>query len=311
MIVLEAQKTVAARVHIDGVGLHTGKPVRVTLLPAPSDHGIVFRRSDVTDRDNLIPARFDQVQDTQLCTVLVNGAGVSVRTVEHLMAAFAGLHIDNVVVDVDGPELPILDGSAEPFVRMIESVATVGQRPPRRAIKILKRIEARVDDKLAALEPDDGFAIDFEIDFESRAIDRRVGSYEITPESFGDLLSGARTFGFRHEVEFLRSRGLALGGSLDNAVVVDGDAIMNPEGLRFDDEFVRHKALDALGDLYLAGAPIIGRFIGYKSGHALNNRLLHMLFADRSAWTYVAAVEDVPAQSGAAWAEAGVAAAER
>lgn len=311
MIVLEAQKTVGAAVHIDGVGLHTGKPVRVTLLPAPSDHGIVFRRSDVSEGDNLIPALYEHVKDTTLCTVLVNGAGVAVRTVEHLMAAFAGFHIDNVLVDVDGPELPILDGSAEPFARMIERVGTRDQRPPRRAIKILKRVEYRDGDKIAALEPGDGFAIDFEIDFESRAIERRVGSYEITPDSFSDLLSGARTFGFRHEVEFLRERGLALGGSLDNAVVVDGDAIMNPEGLRFDDEFVRHKALDALGDLYLAGAPIIGRFVGYKSGHGLNNRLLHRLFADRSAWTYVAAVEDVPAQSGATWAEAGVAAAER
>lgn len=308
MIVLEAQKTVAAKVHLDGVGLHTGKPVRVTLLPAPSDHGICFRRSDVTDRDNVIPAQFDHVRDTTLCTVLVNGAGVSVRTVEHLMAAFAGLHIDNVIVDVDGPELPILDGSAAPFVEMIERVGVTGQRPPRRAIKILKRVEARVDDKIAALEPGDGFAIDFEIDFASRAIDCRKGTYTVTPDDFGDLLSGARTFGFRQEVEFLRSKGLALGGSLENAVVVDGDEIMNPEGLRFDDEFVRHKALDALGDLYLAGAPIIGRFTGFKSGHALNNRLLHMLFADRTAWTYVAAVEDVEAQAGAAWAEASVAA---
>ncbi|PWR18098.1 UDP-3-O-[3-hydroxymyristoyl] N-acetylglucosamine deacetylase [Zavarzinia compransoris] len=307
-MVLQAQKTVAAQVHLDGVGLHTGQPVRVTLLPAPSDHGILFRRSDVTDRDNVIPAQYDHVRDTTLCTVLVNGAGVSVRTVEHLMAAFAGLDIDNVIVEVSGPELPILDGSAAPFVAMIERVGTKAQRPPRRAIKILKRIEARIDDKLAALEPGEGFAIDFEIDFASRAIDRRQGSYTITPDDFGALLSGARTFGFRQEVEFLRSKGLALGGSLENAVVVDGDEIMNPEGLRFADEFVRHKALDALGDLYLAGAPIIGRFTGFKSGHALNNRLLHMLFADRTAWTYVAAVEDVEPQAGATWTEASVAA---
>lgn len=308
MIALEAQKTVATRVALDGVGLHTGQPVRVTLVPAPSDHGIAFRRTDVTDRDNLIPALYDHVRDTTLCTVLVNGAGVSVRTVEHLMAALSGLHIDNVVIEIDGPELPILDGSAKPFVEMIERVGTRDQRPPRRAIKILKRIEARVDDKVAALEPGEGFAIDFEIDFPSKAIERHAGSYELSREGFGALLSGARTFGFRAEVEYLRSKGLALGGSLENAVVVDGDAIMNPEGLRFEDEFVRHKALDALGDLYLAGAPIIGRFVGFKSGHALNNKLLHALFADRTAWTYVAAVEEIEAGAGAAWAAAGVAA---
>ncbi|MFA5119613.1 UDP-3-O-acyl-N-acetylglucosamine deacetylase [Zavarzinia sp.] len=308
MIVLEAQKTVARPVSLDGVGLHSGRPVRVTILPAPSDHGILFRRVDVTDRDNVIPARFEQVCDTMLCTELVNGAGVHLRTVEHLMAALAGLHIDNAVIEVDGPELPILDGSAAPFVAMIERVGTVDQRPPRRAIKILKRVEYRVDGKMAALEPADGFTIDFEIEFPSKAIARRNGSYSIDPADFAGLLSGARTFGFLQEVEYLRSKGLALGGSLDNAVVVDGDAILNPEGLRFEDEFVRHKALDALGDLYLAGAPIIGRFVGYKSGHALNNKLLHMLFADRTAWTYVAAVEEVEGRLGAAWTEASVAA---
>lgn len=308
MIALEAQKTVAARVSLDGVGLHTGAPVRVTLVPAPSDHGIFFRRTDVSDRDNMIPALYDHVRDTTLCTVLVNGAGVSVRTVEHLMAALSGLHIDNVVIEIDGPELPILDGSAKPFVEMIERVGTRNQRPPRRAIKILKRVEVVVDGKIAALVPGEGFGIDFEIDFPSKAIDQRSGSYDLGNGGFAELLSGARTFGFRAEVEYLRSKGLALGGSLDNAVVVDGDAIMNPEGLRFDDEFVRHKALDALGDLYLAGAPIIGRFEGYKSGHMLNNKLLFALFADRTAWTYVAAVEEIEGQSGAAWASASVAA---
>ncbi len=308
MIVLEAQKTVARRVALEGVGLHTGAVVRVALVPAASDHGILFRRIDVTDRDNIVPADFDHVRDATLCTTLTNGAGVSVRTVEHLMAALAGLHIDNVVIEVDGPELPILDGSSAPFVEMIERVGTIDQRPPRRAIKILKRVEVRLEDKFAALEPGEGFAIDFEIDFPSKAIERRVGSYDVTRDGFAALLSGARTFGFRQEVEYLRSKGLALGGSLENAVVVDGDEVMNPEGLRFDDEFVRHKALDAMGDLYLAGAPIIGRFHGYKSGHALNNRLLHALFADRTAWTYVAAVEEIEGGAAAAWPESSVAA---
>lgn len=308
MIVLEAQKTVARRVGLDGIGLHTGRPVHVSLLPAASDHGIIFRRVDVTDRDNEIPANFDHVGDATLCTTLMNGAGVSVRTVEHLMAALSGLHIDNVVIEIDGPELPILDGSSAPFVEMIQSVGTLDQRPPRRAIKILKRVEVRFEDKFAALEPGEGFTIDFEIDFPSQAIRQRVGSYDVSRDGFADLLSGARTFGFRHEVEYLRSKGLALGGSLDNAVVVDGDAVMNPEGLRFDDEFVRHKALDAVGDLYLAGAPIIGRFHGYKSGHALNNRLLHALFADRTAWTYVAAVEEIEGGAAEAWPQAVVAA---
>lgn len=293
VLVLEAQKTVARPVRIDGVGLHSGVPVRLSLRPAPCDHGIVFQRVDITDRPAVIPASFECVTPSQLCTSLVNGAGVSVRTVEHLMAALAGLHVDNLLVEMDGPELPILDGSARPFVEAILAAGLIGQRPPRRAIKILREVRVAEQGRWAALGPDDGFAIEFEIDFPSAAVTARHGHYAVTPDSFVALLSGARTFGFRQEVESLRSRGLALGGSLANAVVVDGDAVMNPEGLRFADEFVRHKALDALGDLYLAGAPLIGRFCGYKSGHALNIRLLNALFADRAAWTYVAAVEEL------------------
>ncbi len=292
VMVLEAQKTVARPVQIDGVGLHSGVPVRLTLRPAPCDHGIVFQRVDIVDRPATIPAIFACVTPSQLCTSLVNEAGVAVRTVEHLMAALAGLHVDNLVIELDGPEVPILDGSARPFVDAILQAGLVGQRPPRRAIKILREVRVTDGDRWAALVPDDGFAIEFEIDFPSAAVTHRRGRYAVTPASFGALLSGARTFGFRQEVEGLRRRGLALGGSLENAVVVDGDAVMNPEGLRFADEFVRHKALDALGDLYLAGAPLIGRFRGFKSGHALNFRLLDALFGAPAAWSYVAAVED-------------------
>jgi UDP-3-O-[3-hydroxymyristoyl] N-acetylglucosamine deacetylase len=287
------QKTLKSAIHCRGVGLHSGARVAMTLRPAAVDSGIRFRRSDQDGAE--IKADWRNALEQMLCTRLEDSEGQSVATVEHLMAALAGLEVDNAVVELDGPEVPVMDGSAAPFVFLLECAGVVEQDASRRAIKVLKTVGVEEAGKSAALAPDNGFSMSFAIDFASGAISRQDITIAVDPESFKSDISRARTFGFLHEVDGLRAAGLARGGSLDNAVVINGDRVLNREGLRYVDEFVRHKVLDALGDLYLAGAPIIGHFRGVRSGHALNRRLLEALFADPSAWCYSTMRRRVPA----------------
>ncbi|WP_300296194.1 UDP-3-O-acyl-N-acetylglucosamine deacetylase [Ferrovibrio sp.] len=280
-----AQKTLKNRIKCSGIGLHSGAKVHMVLNPAAPDTGVVFRRTDLAGQP-LVHARYDQVSDLRMCTTVAAGEGVSIGTVEHLMAALSGMGVDNVLVDLDGPEVPVMDGSSAPFVFLIECADLIDQVAPRRYLKVLKSIEVREGNAGAALHPDDGFTIDFEIEFANQMIGRQSAEFQLEPGRFKADIARARTFGFVQEVEQLRSMGLARGGSLENAVVLGHDRILNDDGLRYDDEFVRHKILDALGDLYLAGAPIIGRYEGHRSGHALNNKLLKTLFADQSAYAW-------------------------
>lgn len=290
------QRTLKRPVRFGGVGLHSGAPITMTLVPAEVDSGIVFVRTDKTGEAALLPATWDNVVDTRMCTVLGNAAGVTVGTVEHLMAALAGCGIDNAEIHIDGPEVAIMDGSSAPFVEAVASVGTVGQAGTRRAIRVLKPVSVGEGHKTATLRPAASPVFSFEIDFESAAIARQTRTFAPKVEAFAEEIGRARTFGFLHEVDAMRRMGLARGGSLENAIVIDRDRVMNEDGLRYGDEFVRHKILDAIGDLYLAGAPIIGHFHGQRSGHALNNQLLRALFADRSAWCW-----DTPALAPAAW----------
>lgn len=282
-VAVVCQRSLKTSISCTGVALHGGLNVTLTLKPAAPDAGIVFHRTDV---GGTIPARWDHVVDTRMCTVLGNADGITVGTVEHLMAALAGCGIDNAEIELDGPEVPIMDGSSEPFVDLIECAGVVEQAAPRRVIRVHKEIGVSVGDSAASLKPGDCLDLNVEIEFDSKAVQYQALSVGLMNGSFRKELSRARTFGFLHEVEQLRAAGLAKGGSLDNAIVVSGDHILNEDGLRFEDEFVRHKMLDAVGDLYLAGAPIIGRFTGTRSGHAANNALLRALFADTEAWSY-------------------------
>lgn len=272
----------------------------MTLHPAGPDTGIVFRRSDRAGAE--IKAHWRNAVEQPLCTRLDDGEGLSVATIEHLMAALAGVEIDNAVIELDGPEVPVMDGSAAPFVFLIECAGIVEQDAPRRALKVLKPVSVGEPGLSASLAPDDGFSMSFAIDFASGAISRQDITIAVDPESFKSDISRARTFGFLHEVDQMRAAGLARGGSLDNAVVISGDQVLNREGLRYVDEFVRHKVLDALGDLYLAGAPIIGHFRGERSGHALNRRLLEALLSDDSAWCFTTLARRMPTPA-AVWEE--------
>ncbi len=287
LVLKQKQKTLDRKVSCIGVGLHSGQPVKLTLNPAAVNTGIVFRRTDVTGFDNLIPAAFDKVTKTQLGTTVANDNGTMISTVEHLMAALWGCGIDNAVVDVDAVEIPIMDGSSEPFVFLIECAGVKEQEQDRKIIKVIKQVEVRDGDKFAIVKPADDFSIDLEIDFNSKAIAKQKWTYSSAEVSFKTDLCRARTFGFDHEVEYLRSQGLARGGSLENAIVISGDKVLNKEGLRYSDEFVRHKLLDCIGDFYLAGNRIQGNFVAYKSGHGLNNKLLHKLLEDSSAYKIV------------------------
>jgi UDP-3-O-[3-hydroxymyristoyl] N-acetylglucosamine deacetylase len=270
-----------------GVGLHTGNKVYLTLRPAAPNTGIVFRRIDL-EQPVEIPACPNNVGDTRLSTTLEHN-GVRVSTVEHLLSAFAGLGVDNAYVDVSAPEVPIMDGSAGPFVFLIQSAGVEEQNAAKRFIRIKRKVSVEEGDKRAAFEPFDGFKVSFAIDFDHPAFTEKTqfSSIDFSSTSFVKEVSRARTFGFLRDIEMLRERQLALGGSLDNAIVVDDYRILNEDGLRYEDEFVKHKILDAIGDLYLLGHSLIGAFTGYKSGHALNNRLLKTLVADRSAWEEV------------------------
>lgn len=282
------QTTLNHPVSMSGIGVHSGLPVHVVLKPAPAETGIVFRRTDLAEGcapgADRIAARYHAVTDTRLGTTITNEHGTSVSTVEHLLAALAGLGVDNAEIEISSPEVPIMDGSAAPFVFLIECAGLRTLPVLRRVIKILKPVAVEEEGKRAELTPHDGFAIDLEIDFPSAAVRRQRFDIALDdPAAFKAHVARARTFGFLHEVEYLRRQGLARGGSLENAVVIDGDVILNKEGLRFSDEFVRHKVLDVVGDLALAGAPILGRFHGQRSGHGLNNALLRAMFADASS----------------------------
>ncbi len=258
----------------------------MTLLPGAPDSGIVFKRTDISGGGATIPATWDNVVDTTLCTTLGNADGVTIGTVEHLLSALSGAGVDNLLVEVNGPEVPVMDGSAAPFLFLFECAGIVEQDRPRRYIRILKPVSVNHGGTRATLAPGNGFTLDFEINFDSAAVSRQAISVDLAGNYFKKEISRARTFGFLHEVEQLRKSGLAKGGSLDNAVVVSGDKVINEDGLRYDDEFVRHKVLDAVGDLFLAGGAVIGHFAGLCSGHAANNKLLRALFADSDAWCY-------------------------
>lgn len=270
-----------------GIGLHTGARVRMVLKPAAAGTGIVFERTDGDHADRQIPARYDLVRSTDLGTTLVNEAGASVSTVEHVMAAFAGLGVDDVIVELHGPEVPAMDGSSLPFIELIEHAGLKTQPVPRRAIRVLKPVEVSLGGRTAVFLPSVQPAIDVSIDFDNAVIGRQQYRFEVSPAGFRTDIAAARTFGFRREYETLLKAGLARGGSMENAIVLDEDGVANPEGLRFADEFVRHKVLDALGDLYLAGAPILGLYQASRPGHGINNVAVRALMADTSAWKWV------------------------
>ncbi|HSD73319.1 MAG TPA: UDP-3-O-acyl-N-acetylglucosamine deacetylase [Steroidobacteraceae bacterium] len=281
------QRTLKNSIRATGVGLHTGKKVLMTLRPAPANVGIVFRRVDL-DIPVDIRAHAENVGDTQLGTTLVKD-GVKISTVEHLLSAFAGLGIDNAFVEVSAPEVPIMDGSAGPFVFLLQSAGIEEQSTPKRFVRIKKTVRVEDGDKWARFDPFDGFKVNFEIEFNHPIFKKRsqVASMDFSTTSFLKEVSRARTFGFMRDLETLRARNLALGGTMDNAIVLDDFRVLNEDGLRYEDEFVKHKILDAIGDLYLLGHSLIGEFSGFKSGHALNNRLLRTLVAAADSWEEV------------------------
>lgn len=286
------QATIADRVEFNGVGVHNGNPVSLSINPSDSNTGIVFACVDRGGSGVDIPARFQMVCATELCTVLGGGSGISVSTIEHLMAALRGMGIDNAIVEIEGGEVPVLDGSSEPFVDAILQVGIRYLSSPRRYIRVLRPIRVEIGDRIGELSPHEGFEIDITIDFKSEAIGRQQIITEVTPDNFISELCRARTFGFMEDVEQLWANGYGLGASLDNSVVISEGKILNQEGLRYADEFVRHKALDAVGDLALAGYPLLCRYRSVCGGHRLNHQILRALFDAPDSWTYV----DMPAR---------------
>ena len=272
------QRTLKRMVNMKGTGLHSGQPVTVQLVPAPAGNGIVFQRTDLEGQP-VIPAAYDRVVDTRLCTTLGMGE-VRVATIEHLMSALYGVGVDNVQVRVDGPEIPILDGSSQPWIQAILEAGTRRQQRCRRLMVVRRAVTVRDGDAWARFEPSSRFRISARVDYDHPLISRHLFTFDFSELDFVQKIASARTFAFKREVEALRSMGLALGGSLDNAIVVDDFSILNPDGLRFVDEFVRHKVLDAIGDVALAGEKLVGHLVLHRSGHALNNQLLHAVFAD-------------------------------
>ena len=283
------QTTLGERVSLAGTGVHTNSPVRIVLHPSDPNSGIVFLRTGLPgNRDRLIEAKWSSVSMTELCTVIGEPSHATIATVEHLLAALRGLGVDNVLVEIDGPEVPIMDGSAADFVEAIDQAGIVQLAAPRRYLKILKPVRAEKGRAFSELQPAErGFRLEVEIDFDARVIGRQKKVVDLDARSFRRDLSRARTFGFVHQVEELWKRGFALGSSLENSVALDGERVLNPEGLRYSDEFVRHKALDALGDLALAGAPIIGSYRSFCGGHKMNVAVLEALFSDRSAFAFI------------------------
>ncbi len=281
------QTTIKSQVTFRGVGLHTGKNALLTIQPASAEYGIWFRRTDIEIGDTLIPARWDAVTPSSLCTKIVNASGVSVSTIEHIMAALAGCGIHNALVEINGPEVPILDGSATQFVRGILGRGIRVLDSPVRVVEILQNVEVREGNAVARLEPNEAFEIDFRIEFSDGAIGKQNMRLDMANGTFVRELCASRTFCSQSDVELMRAKGLVRGGTLENAIVVDGDLVLSPGGMRYKDEAVRHKMLDALGDLTLAGAPIIGRYVGDRAGHALTNKLLRALFLNPASYRMI------------------------
>ncbi|WP_135080231.1 UDP-3-O-acyl-N-acetylglucosamine deacetylase [Terasakiella sp. SH-1] len=286
------QKTLKTAINCSGIALHSGEKVSITLKPAQADSGVVFKRVDIAGKGAEIKATYDNVIETTLCTKIGNADGISVATIEHLMAALAGCGIDNLLVEINGPEMPVMDGSSAPFVFLIECAGVKELDAPRKAIRIEKPVSVEDKGRFAGFQPCEGSIFDFTIDFDDPTIAQQQQTVHMGRGIFKEELSRARTFCRLQEVEYMRANGLARGGSLDNAVVVSADGVMNEGGLRFDNEFVRHKILDAVGDISLAGLPIIGRYTGICSGHYLNNQLLHALMANQDAWSIVPMTAD-------------------
>ena len=284
---MNRQTTIAKEASVSGVGVHSGKPARLTVRPAGEGSGVVFVRADVADRAAEIPALVTKVTTTELGTNMSNEAGVSVATVEHFLAACAGLGVDNVIAELDGPELPILDGSSKPFVEMLEAAGLKQQAAEKRVLKILKPVEVKQGAKFARLSPGEGFTMKVAIDFATRAIGRQEISFTMAPGAFAREVAWARTFGFAHQAEQLHAMGKGLGASMDNTVVIENDRVVNPDGLQAPDEFVRHKLLDVIGDLFLAGGTIAGLYEAEQPGHALNNQLLRAVFADATSFAWM------------------------
>ena len=280
------QQTIVKPLSIRGIGLHTGIDVSMKLFPAESDYGIKFIRKDLKD-NNVIEAIWSNVTSTKLSTTISNKNGASVSTIEHLMSALSGLHIDNIKIEINGPEVPIMDGSSIKFVNLIDSTSIKKLDKKRKILKVKKNIKVEKDNSSVELKPNNQFSINFEIDFPSKLVSQQSCQLQLVNGNYKTDIASARTFGFEKDVDMLRSNGLALGGSLENAVVVGETKILNSDGLRFKDEFVRHKILDSIGDLYLAGSPIQGYFSGSKSGHHLNNLLLRSLFSDENNYEYI------------------------
>lgn len=293
------QRTLKQSIKVTGIGLHSGQKVTLTLRPAPANTGVIYCRTDLEPVVSF-PADPNSIRDTMLCTCMINDDGVRISTVEHLNSALAGLGIDNIIIEVDAPEIPIMDGSASPFVYLLLDAGIEEQEAAKKFIRVKQAIRVEDGDKWAEFKPYDGFSIDFTIDFAHPAIASDVTNYQLdfSSQAFIQQISRARTFGFMKDIEYLQSQGLILGGSLDNAIVLDDYRILNEEGLRFKDELVRHKLLDAIGDLYMAGHNIIGAFKAYKSGHGLNNKLLRTLLANQEAWEYVTFEQKAEASQG-------------
>jgi len=280
------QQTIKESISFSGIGLHSGKQVEMKLVPAEVDHGVKFIRID-KKTNNVINAVWSNVSETVLSTTISNQSGIKISTIEHLMSALSGLHIDNLIIYINASEVPIMDGSSKPFVDFIENIGIKVQNKKRKLLNVKKTIEVKKDNSSVKIIPNNQFSIDFEIDFPSQLVSKQSCQLQLINGNYKTDVAAARTFGFEKDVEYLRSNGLALGGSLENAVVVGENEILNKDGLRYSDEFVRHKILDSIGDLYLAGSPIIGYFFGNKSGHHLNNQLLRKLFSDESNYEYI------------------------
>ena len=281
------QHTLKQKIEISGIGLHSGMIVNLAILPAGTDHGIMFKRLDVEGKNNCIPAKWDAVVDTRLCTVIGNNYGVTVGTIEHLMAALRACGIDNAIVEIDAPEVPVLDGSSIEFVNAIDKVGVQVQGQPRRAIRILKEVKYKEADKFVTLSPAAMPIYSGQIEYDHPAIGVQRHEIKLINGNFKHDLADCRTFCLLEDVELMQKNGLALGGSLENAIVIDDSGVMNPDGVRCHDEFVRHKLLDAIGDISLAGGLVIGAYDSHKAGHAMNNKVLQALFADSEAWEIV------------------------
>ena len=280
------QKTLKNIIFFEGIGLHTGKSSKVKIFPAKEDMGIRFIRTDIS-KNNEIQAKWSNVSSTKLCTTISNRFDISISTIEHLMSALSGMHIDNAKIEVYGSEIPIMDGSSVQFVKLIEEAGIINQNKNRKQIKVLKKVKVEDKDCSISISPSEQFSVDFEIDFPSKVINKQSCNLKMINGNYKEDISKARTFGFEHEVDMLRDAGFARGGNLSNAIVVSENTILNKEGLRYKDEFVRHKILDSIGDLYLAGNPVVGYLTGKKSGHKLNNLLLKKLLANSSNWKYI------------------------